>query len=126
MDRRRTLATVASLTIGAGAIVAAVGATTRVFDVAEASPGVGRVSPVSTPTLPPVIEHRVIEIEDPAPPPAALDPGSSTVAHSDRPPASPPTRAATPPLVVAEPASPTTPSTVPPAPREHEPLGEDD
>ena len=47
MDRRRALATVASVTFGAVAIAAAVGATTRVFNVAEASPGVGRVRPVS-------------------------------------------------------------------------------
>ena len=71
MDRRRALATVAAVTFGATAIAAAVGATTRVFNVAEASPGVGRVSPVSTPTLPPVVEHRVIDVEDPLPPTAA-------------------------------------------------------
>ena len=60
MDRRRALATVVSLTIGATGIAAAVGATTRVFNVAEASPGVGRVSPVDAPTSPPVVDPPVV------------------------------------------------------------------
>ncbi len=64
MDRRRALASVASLTIAAAGITAAVGATTRVFNVAEASPGVGRVSPVDAPTPPSVVEPPVVDVEE--------------------------------------------------------------
>jgi hypothetical protein len=124
MDRRRALATVASLTVGATAVAAAVGATTHVFNVAEASPGVGRISPVSPATLPPVIEHRVVDVEDPAPttvssptPPAGTSGRTATSAPAH-------VRAASP--VVVAPAPSTTTPTVPPPPREHESPGEDD
>ncbi len=123
MDRRRALATVASLTIGATAIAGAVGATTRVFNVAEASPGVGRVSPVSTSTRPPVIEHRVVEVEDPAGPlPSPVPPAG---ANERTAPSTRATGSTAPPLVTA-PAPPTTAPTVAVARPERETLGEDD
>jgi hypothetical protein len=86
MPPRRALATVAAVTLGATAIGAAVCATTRVFNVAEASPRVGRVSPVSTPAVPPIIEHRVIDVEDPVPTtaPAGSVPAGAT-AHEAAP-----------------------------------------
>jgi hypothetical protein len=120
MDRRRALATFASVTLGAAAITAAVGATTQVFNVAEASPGVGRVSPVSTPTLPPVIEHRVVDIEDPVPPAAPVPTSPAPAGGHER--TSRPARAGTSPT----PTPSTTPATVPTERHESESDGEDD
>jgi hypothetical protein len=89
MDRRRVLATVASLTIGAAGITAAVGATTRVFNVAEASPGVGRVSPVGAPSTANTVGPPVVDVEE-IPASAGAVPASepvvpSTTAHADLP-----------------------------------------
>ena len=117
MDRRRALASVASLTIAAAGITAAVGATTRVFNVAEASPGVGRVSPVDAPTPPSVVEPPVVDVEEiPASdgPVTASEPVvTSTLSRRVS-----PTTTST---------APSPPAASPPAPRhEAEPRGEDD
>jgi len=123
MERRRALATIASVAFGAVAIAAAVGATTRVFNVAEASPGVGRVSPVATPA--PVVEHRIIDVEDPAPVPASAPaPLPTTTSRAAHAPSTPPTRTDTSTGTAPPTASTVAPTTVPH--HETEPSGEDD
>ena len=80
MNRRSALAAAAALSLSITGLAAAAGATMHVFDAAEASPNVGKISPVSTTTTaPPEIERHVVTVEDPAVPPAA--PGASTEAR---------------------------------------------
>lgn len=67
MDRRTLLAAVAATAFSTAALTGAVAATTHVFAAGEAAAGVGTISPVSTTTLPPIVEHRIIDVEDPAP-----------------------------------------------------------
>ena len=67
MNRRSALAAAAAISLSITGIAAAAGATMHVFDAAEASPNLGKVSPVSTTTRPPAIEHRVLVVDDPAP-----------------------------------------------------------
>ena len=70
MNRRTALAAAAALSLSITGLAAAAGATMHVFDAADASPNVGKVSPVSTTTRPPVIERHVVIVGDPAPAPA--------------------------------------------------------
>jgi hypothetical protein len=119
MDRRRAFATVAAIVCSGTALAVAVGATTRVFNAAEASPGVGRISPVRAATGPPIVEHRVIDVVDPAPP-AAASPAPSTAAPGE-PLATPTTR----PVATAAPAAASPPATAA-ATHEHEHEHEDD
>lgn len=67
MDRRTLLAAVAATAFSTAALTGAVAATTQVFAAGEAAAGVGTISPVSTSTLPPIVEHKVLDVEDPAP-----------------------------------------------------------
>ncbi len=67
MNRRSALAAAAAISLSITGIAAAAGATMHVFDTAEASPNVGKVSPVDTTTPPSVVEHRVLVVDDPAP-----------------------------------------------------------
>jgi hypothetical protein len=67
MNRRTALAAAAAVSLSITGLAAAAGATMHVFDVADASPNVGKVSPVSTTTLPPEVEHHVVIVDDPAP-----------------------------------------------------------
>lgn len=67
MDRRTLLAAVAATAFSTAALTGAVAATTHVFAAGEAAAGVGTISPVSTTTLPPIVEHKIIDVEDPAP-----------------------------------------------------------
>ena len=67
MNRRSALAAAAAISLSITGIAAAAGATMHVFDTAEASPNVGKVSPVDTTTRPPAVEHRVLVVDDPAP-----------------------------------------------------------
>ena len=67
MNRRSALAAAAAISLSITGIAAAAGATMHVFDTAEASPNVGKISPVSTTTRPPAVEHRVLVVDDPAP-----------------------------------------------------------
>ncbi len=68
MDRRRALAAAAAVALSITGLAVAIGATTQVFTAADASPDVGRVSPVSQPADPPVETH-VVDVTDPAPAP---------------------------------------------------------
>ena len=81
MNRRTALAAAAAVSLSITGLAAAAGATMHVFDAAEASPNVGKVSPVSTPTLPPVVEHHVVVVDDPAPvsPAPAPAPGVAAI-----------------------------------------------
>ena len=73
MNRRSALAAAAALSLSITGLAAAAGATMHVFDAAEASPNVGKLSPVSnTTTGPPETEPHVLTVADPAPPPAAV------------------------------------------------------
>ena len=76
MNRRTALAAAAALSLSITGLAAAAGATMHVFDAADASPNVGKVSPVSTITRPPVVERRVVVVDDPAP--TAPVPGAGT------------------------------------------------
>ena len=67
MNRRTALAAAAAVSLSITGLAAAAGATMHVFDAAEASPNVGKVSPVSIPTRPPVVERHVVVVDDPAP-----------------------------------------------------------
>ena len=66
MDRRRALATAAAVGLSITGLAVAVGATTQVFTAADASPNVGRVSPVSR-SVDPEVETHVVDVVDPAP-----------------------------------------------------------
>lgn len=66
MDRRRALAAAAAVALSITGLAVAVGATTQVFTAADASPDVGRVSPVSQPANPPVETH-IVDVTDPEP-----------------------------------------------------------
>ena len=66
MNRRNALAAAAAISLSITGLAAAAGATMHVFDVADASPNVGKVSPVSTSsTRAPEVEHRVVVVDDP-------------------------------------------------------------
>ena len=77
MNRRTALAAAAALSLSITGLAAAAGATMHVFDAADASPNVGKVSPVSTITRPPVVERRVVVVDDPAPTAPVLGAGTS-------------------------------------------------
>ncbi len=72
MDRRHALSIAVAATLSITGIGAAIGATTNIFSAADASE-LGKISPVSSTTLPPVVEHVRVDVDDPAPvpPPAA-------------------------------------------------------
>jgi hypothetical protein len=76
---RRLLATVAATAFSVAALTAAVGATTHVFAAGDTAAGVGTISPVSTTTPEPIVEHKIIDIEDPAPPLPAPAPAPAPV-----------------------------------------------
>ena len=82
MDRRWALAATAAVGLSITGLAVAVGATTQVFTAADASPNVGRVSPVSRP-VDPDVETHVVDVVDPAPP-AATAP-AATPAPTARP-----------------------------------------
>lgn len=67
MNRRTALAAAAAVSLSITGLAAAAGATMHVFDAADASPNVGKVSPVSTTSRPPVVERHVVIVDDPAP-----------------------------------------------------------
>lgn len=69
MNRRTALASAAAISLSLTGIAVAAGATMHVFQAADASPNIGKVSPVSTTTQPAEIEHHVLDVNDlPAPP----------------------------------------------------------
>ena len=94
MHRRNALAAAAAISLSITGLAAAAGATMHVFDVADASPNVGKVSPVTTSTAPPEVEHHIVVVDDPPatnPPPTANAPvrGSrSAVGRTESPTAS--------------------------------------
>ena len=66
MNRRNALAAAAAISLSITGLAAAAGATMHVFDVADASPNVGKVSPVNTSTTrPPDVERHVVVVDDP-------------------------------------------------------------
>ena len=133
MNRRSALAAAAAISLSITGIAAAAGATMHVFDAAEASPNLGKVSPVSTTTRPPTVEHRVLVVDDPAPAPAPESaPAGGEVARAETPRAEqPPTSVPEP--EVAAPSAPapgptTQPAAIPPTAPVREPgheLGDD-
>ena len=133
MNRRSALAAAAAISLSITGIAAAAGATMHVFDTAEASPNVGKVSPVSTTTPPPAVEHRVLVVDDPAPA-VALEPAPARgetprvqAPRPERPRASVPEPEVAAPTPLA-PGSSTQPATTSPAASVREPgheLGDD-
>ncbi|MGZ4714686.1 MAG: hypothetical protein ACXVLO_09365 [Acidimicrobiia bacterium] len=124
MQRRPLFATIATVVFSAAALTAAVGATTHVFTTADASTGVGTVSPVSSPPAP-VVEKHVIDVVDPVP---AGDNAPTAITTGPAPAARPrPTPTTSPPTVTAAAPAPTaTVATPAPAPtREHAEPGDD-
>ncbi len=69
MNRRHALSIAVATTLSITGIGAAIGATTNIFSAADASE-LGKISPVSSTTLPPVVEHVSVDVDDPAPVPA--------------------------------------------------------
>ncbi len=128
MNRRSALAAAAAISLSITGIAAAAGATMHVFDAAEASPNVGKVSPVSTTTRPPEIEHHVLVVDDPAPAAApAPAPAGGEVARAERPHTSVPEPEVAAPTAPA-PGPSTQPAATPPTAPVHEPgyeLGDD-
>ncbi len=124
MDRRRLLAVIAATAFATAALTGAVAATTHLFTAGEAAAGVGTISPVSTPTAPPIVEHKVLDVEDPAPVPAPAAPPaaapaprtSSPTVHEDRVVTAPATPATT-----AAPVAPAPPPSAPTRPDGFEP-----
>jgi hypothetical protein len=77
MNRRTALAAAAAVSLSITGLDAAAGATMQVFDAADASPNVGKVSPVTpSTTRAPEVEHHVVVVTDPPeqPAPAAAAP----------------------------------------------------
>jgi hypothetical protein len=93
MERRNALAMAAAATLSLTALGGAIGATTHFFQPADAS-NLGKVSPVSTPTLPPVVEEHDVDVIDPvaapAPAPAATQSTRAEADEHDAPAASAP------------------------------------
>ncbi len=81
MNRRTALAGAAAISLSLTGIAVAAGATMHVFQAADASPNIGKVSPVSTTTQPAEIEHHVLDVDDLPSPPVA-DPASTPVPSS--------------------------------------------
>lgn len=108
MDRRRLLAVIAATAFATAALTGAVAATTHLFTAGEAAAGVGTISPVSTTTAPPIVEHKVLDVEDPAP--ATVPTPVPTPAPR------PPSHAIREDRVESPPASPATTATPAPAP----------
>ncbi len=84
MNRRTALAGAAAISLSLTGIAVAAGATMHVFQAADASPNIGKVSPVSTATLPPEVEHHVVDVVDP-PVPAPLVPAPASAGPNIRP-----------------------------------------
>ena len=128
MNRRSALAAAAAISLSITGIAAAAGATMHVFDAAEASPNLGKVSPVSTTTRPPTVEHRVLVVDDPAPAPAPESaPAGGEVARAEQPPTSVPEPEVAAPSAPA-PGPTTQPAAIPPTAPVREPgheLGDD-
>ena len=82
MNRRHALSIAVATTLSITGIGAAIGATTNIFSAADAS-SLGKISPVSSTTLPPVVEHVRVDVDDPAPMPTAA-PTSAPVQHPRR------------------------------------------
>ena len=133
MNRRSALAAAAAISLSITGLAAAAGATMHVFDAAEASPNIGKVSPVSTTTRPPEIEGHFIVVDDPVPAPAVEPaPAGNDGARSEAPRAER-ARTSTPEPEVARPTPPapgpsTQPAGTPPTAPMREPgheLGDD-
>ena len=85
MNRRHALSIAAAATLSLTGLGAAVGATTQIFSAADAT-DLGTISPVSSPTLPPLVEHQVLDVQDPAPAPTPLPaPSASGTTGSNAP-----------------------------------------
>ena len=133
MNRRSALAAAAAISLSITGLAAAAGATMHVFDAAEASPNIGKVSPVSTTPQPPVVEGHVVVVDDPVPVPAVEPaPAGDNGARAETPRAERP-RTSVPDPEVGAPAPPApspssqpaaTPSTAPVREPGHE-LGDD-
>ncbi len=74
MNRRHALSIAVATTLSITGIGAAIGATTNIFSAADAS-DLGKISPVSSTTLAPVVEHVRVDVDDPAPVSAPSVPG---------------------------------------------------
>ena len=74
MNRRHALSIAVATTLSITGIGAAIGATTNIFSAADAS-DLGKISPVSSTTLAPVVDHVRVDVDDPAPVSAPTVPG---------------------------------------------------